>query len=164
MVFGIDGQGILQETQRQVILHHTMKHQTNIALHQRERITVRGGLCSTSLNLRNSISSHQPFGGYISTLGLIFCKTKDEYRFCIQGLHRAEPFQDGPPHTPRAWGSERGTTASGQWTAGHWRSSTELNASVENKQNIYRSQRLVWGSFIFICSRIIVHFLSRQHL
>lgn len=72
MVFGIDGQGVLQETQRQVILHHTMKHQTNIALHQRERITVRGGLSSTSLNLRNSISSHQPFGGYISTLDLIF--------------------------------------------------------------------------------------------
>lgn len=65
-------------------------------------------------------------------------QVKHYIKIKVLGLHRAGPFQDGPPHTPRAWGSERGTAASGQWTAGRWQSSTKLSASVENKHETYR--------------------------
>lgn len=37
MVFRVDCQGVLQEAQRQVILHYTVQHQADIALEMRER-------------------------------------------------------------------------------------------------------------------------------
>lgn len=136
MVFGVDGQGVLQEPQRQVVLHYSVQHQANVTLQEETRDDrvnrcnkghkhTSKGYTKMVHNFRVNMVTYTPTGWF---------QSKEDKWNTVAHSRLEAPSRGGPPHTPSAWGSEHGTAASGQWTADRWQSSTEPSASGERKQ------------------------------